>query len=281
MIQMTKQYPLRPEMKLCPAGAFLMGSDRRIDMRIIKSLEPEQYELDINYDYMISKYPITVGQYREFLNAGGYQAPQYWLEKGWHFQAYWRDYGWPERVRRLMGKPVIVPALWCSEWTGDDCLPVVGVSWHEAWAYCSWLSEITGCRYRLPLEAEWEKSARGSDGRIFPWGNELESGCANINWGHVQNRKNRSRTSSVGSYIRDCSPYGVMDMAGNVNEWCLSQFHTVYRYPEDKGSEKTNFRTLRGGSWYDPPSFARAAFRMWMHEGTRDLNVGFRVVMTS
>lgn len=277
---MTKGCLSEPELVVVPAGEFLMGSDRSRDDHVIKSLEPEQYKLALDYDYAIGKYPVTVGQYAEFIEAGGYQEPCYWLERCRQQQGYWREWDWLERLRVAMGKPVVVPKGWYNRtWTGDKHLPVVGISWYEAYAYCAWLSEVTGCKYRLPTEAEWEKAARGSDGRTFPWGDKYEKGCANVkerSW--VGESTDRGRTSIVGSYEKDRSPYGVMDMAGNVREWCLSRFHEVYRYPEDTGVEEMCYRALRGGAWRESPLYARAGFREWMLEGLRCSFFGLRVV---
>ncbi len=103
---------------------------------------------------------MTVGAYREFVTVGGYFHRNYWTAAGW---------SWRKRVGRTQ------PALWDEKkWTADIRLPVVGVSWYEALAYCRWLGEETGERYRLPAEAESEKAARGRDGRIFPWGDDFD-----------------------------------------------------------------------------------------------------------
>ena len=127
------------------SGPFLMGSPITDSLR--RSNEPEQFELNLYYDYAIGKYPVTVGQYRIFVGEDGYANSSYWTEVGWkqkQFEGWARPRWWDE-----------------SSWTGSDNLPVIGVSWYEAYAYTQWLSAATGGDYRLPTEAEWEKAARG------------------------------------------------------------------------------------------------------------------------
>ncbi len=136
--------------------------------------------------------------------------------------------------------------------------PVVNVSWEDVQAYAQWLSEVTGQPYRLPSEAEWEKAARGPDGWIYPWGNEWGASKANTR------EKGPGTTTPVGSYPQGASPYGVMDMAGNVWEWTSTIYVEKYPYKNDRQHEdlnSTNTRVLRGGSWYVDSRDARAADR--------------------
>jgi len=128
-------------------------------------------------------------------------------------------------------------------WGWIDNHPIVNVSWNDAKAYCDWAGK------RLPTEAEWEKSARGTDGRKYPWENEWDARkcrCSRNNWGDA------GSTSPVGSFPQGISPYGVYDMAGNVWEWCNDWYNDNYykvaplRNP--KGPKGGNWRVLRGGS---------------------------------
>jgi hypothetical protein len=152
-------------------------------------------------------------------------------------------------------------------WGWHDDHPIVNVSWHDAIAYCDWAGA------RLPTEAEWEKAARGVDGRKYAWGNEWDAGKCN-NW-----EAGLKQTTPVGSYPQGVSPYGVHDMSGNVLEWCSSLFKP-YPYRAD-GRENLNAegsRVLRGGSWLTTPIFVRVAIRFWNAPDFRNYIVGFRCV---
>lgn len=277
---MYQREPFEPETVDVPAGEFLFGtSDEQIAWLIENTTwagEWAQWRWFKNETplralilpgYFIGKYPVIVGEYRPFVEAGGYQESRYWTGQGW----VWRENismdapeGWGDRL-----------------WAGDDRLPVVGVSWYEAYAYCAWLAEATGRGYRLPTEAEWEKAARGTDGRIYPWGNEYTEGYANINekGGDTKGDGYLGHTLPVGSCAQATSPCGALDMSGNVLEWCLSTYAQPFVYPEDNDPERSGNRVLRGGSWYSDQNFARAAYRGYRDPGSRGLDFGFRVCM--
>jgi len=161
-------------------------------------------------------------------------------------------------------------APWESDWFYEDH-PVVNISWYDAQAYCNWLSERTGKRYRLPTEAEWEKAARGTEGWIFPWGNDL-----NPPVGYESNTLELRLRQRMPMIAKNHSPFLALDMIGNVWEWTQD----APEEPAKKGkSEKS--RVLKGGSFADPLGFVNCASR---HEATADLrlgNVGFRIVMDS
>src|SRR5262249_5019358 len=136
--------------------------------------------------------------------------------------------------------------------------PVVNITWSAARAYAVWLAQLTGASWRLPTEAEWEKAARGTQGRIYPWGNQWDKTRANTKEGGP------SDTTAVGTYPTGASPYGVQDMAGNVWEW-TSTLYGSYPYSQDDGRENPDSagnRVLRGGSWNNGREQARAAYRL-------------------
>ncbi|MBN1120045.1 MAG: formylglycine-generating enzyme family protein [Anaerolineae bacterium] len=264
MQNLDASFDFEPEMVLIPAGAFLMGSSENDSLHINR--ESEQFELTLDYDYAIGRYPVTVGQYRAFVDAGGYREDRWWTDagwqrrelKGWTQSRYWDD----------------------QKWAGDDNLPVVGVSWYEACAYTRWLSEVTGRKYRLPAESEWEKAARGglennpNPARIWPWGDDPPTDeLCNF-------QGNMGRTSPVTSHPEQArrQPYGLYHMAGNVWEWCLSKWAAPYTYPEDNDPEGDAVRVLRGGSHDYDAVKARCSTRGTGSPRDEGHNRGFRVV---
>lgn len=221
--------------------------------------------------FRIAKYPITYHQFQAFIDDEGFENNQWW-EKGDDRSSYDQSF---------------------KHWNH----PRSNITWYAAMAYCKWLSVKLGMTVRLPTEEEWEKAARGDDGRYYPWGNDYISGYANIDETYEHEDKDRKitkvgphylkQTSSVGIYPPEsASPYGVMDMAGNVSEWTLSAFGA-----EDRQAEKQTRRTLhnqairvvRGGSWNDFHRIARVAARYWdpPNPNNRNMNIGFRVVVSS
>lgn len=241
---------------LVEAGSFLMGSDKAHDPEA-RSDEIPQHTLELPAFY-ISREPITQEQFHAFVESGGYQERTFWTNAGWT----WRE---------MTG--VSVPESFGGDFNLPDH-PVVGVSWHEAVAFCRWLAERAGGEIRLPTEAEWEKAARGTDGRTYPWGNEWGDSKANTAELDLKN------TTAVGRFPEGASPYGVLDMAGNVWEWC-GTLYQPYPYVVNDGREDQTaegWRVLRGGSWSDEHQNARCAFRYGFDPTGRYSDTGFRVV---
>jgi formylglycine-generating enzyme required for sulfatase activity len=226
--------PIEPEMVYVPAGPFWMGTSyaqvqdmrRRFDWAKSYSFDEEQPQTRLNLPaFEIGRYLVTNAEYAVFAEATGHLAP-----------AYFADGHCPENRANH---------------------PVVNRAWEDAQNYVAWLGECTGRPYRLPTEAEWEKAARGTDGRLWPWGNEPpdEERCT---------FRTRHGPTPVGRYSpAGDSPYGCADMAGNVWEWCQS-LYSPYPYRPDDGREalyRSGGRVLRGGGSGNEPLFLRCASR--------------------
>jgi formylglycine-generating enzyme required for sulfatase activity len=232
-----------------PEGKFWMGSDENTDPEAFddESYQGRAQEVDVP-TFKIGKYPVTVAQWRQFVEARKYEGER-------------------EALRGLAN------------------YPAVNVSWHDAQEYCKWLTEEwrkkgkIGAKQsvRLPTEGEWEKAARGTDKRIYPWKGEFDSKRANTAETGI------GRICAVGSFPDGASPYGGLDMAGNVWEWCNSKWED-YPYKPDDGRESAkseDSRVVRGGSFGGYRRDARCAYRDDLHPDARYDYVGFRVVVVS
>lgn len=244
-------------MVFVPAGEFLMGSTGE---NAGDDDEKPQHRVYLP-DYFIDKTPVTNAHYRQFIQSGGYANPDYWVEA---LEAgYWSDGTCHGQTQSRYWDD--------QEWNGAQ-QPVVEVSWYEALAYARWAGK------RLPTEAQWEKAARGTDGRIYPWGNAWDK--TRLNSG-----RDIGTTTSVGQFSpQGDSPYGAVDMVGNVWEWCITDGGYPYPYTPDDGREDISggddfFATLRGGSWYDWSGICRAAYRSSGPLHGRDDGIGFRLVV--
>lgn len=203
-----------------PAGEFLYGDNKR-------KLTLPGFWIDVT--------PVTQAEYQRFLQANPQHRVPYLEGYDWA-----KPYNWDQRRRTP-------PA-------GKEQHPVVLVSWHDAVAYAQWAGK------RLPTEVEWEKAARGTDGREYPWGDTWDAAKCNTDEGKA------GGTMSVGKYSpRGDSPYGCVDMAGNVWEWTASEFDS-------------SRKVARGGSWRYDRRYARGAYRDIVHAIFRHLNPGFRCV---
>lgn len=223
-------------------------------------------------DYSIAKYPVTNAQFAKFIEAGGYTTERWWTEQGWKA----RKEGWHyDEDWKPSGRPWTEPRYWQdSKWNGVE-QPVVGVSWYEAVAFCLWLSEITGENIMLPTEDQWQYAAQGDYGRKYPWGNEWDWDCYRCN--NSVKPCNSNLTTSVTHYEgkeKGNSPFSVVDMSGNVWEWCRTDFEN-----KTNGINfYTNSRVLRGGSWGDNDvDYFRCYFRGGGSPPLRDFYFGFRL----
>jgi formylglycine-generating enzyme required for sulfatase activity len=189
----------------------------------------------------------------------------------------WLDEKFPE------GEVYRRPRFWDDPNFNNSSQPVVGICWHEARAYCAWLSAQTGASFRLPTEAEWEASARGpsspsSGGRVYAYGGTFDAARCNTFETHV------GRTTPVGLFVEGKTPEGVADLCGNVWDWTSSAF-LAYPYEPTKDREhpaiEAKYRVARGGSWYLDQNFARVSYRVYRHPDHRVNVIGFRVVRES
>lgn len=223
--------------RLVPGGDFWMGSNPSIDSDYHFSEQPQSVVTVPTFG--IGCHPITMAEYECAVLDGAVPAP---------------------RVR-------------AAHSSSDH--PVVGVGWVDAVRYAEWLSDITRQRWSLPTEAQWEKAAKGTDHRRFPWGDDWASDRANT-W-----ESKRGSTTAIGSYegLGD-SPYGIQDMAGNVWEWCSSQFR-AYPYDANDGREELRSsrpRVLRGGAWRFSACIARVSYRYPDLPGAYSYDaIGFRL----
>ena len=226
-----------PGMILIPAGPFLLGSDKYENERPV-------HEVQVNAFYL-ARTPVTNNDYRQFIQANGYHQQRYWTTAGW---------AWVQASRRE--HPLDWPGAPWQERPNDH--PVQYISWYEAMAYVRWLAEATNAPYRLPTEAEWEKAAGWDDQakkkREYPWGDEFDGRRCNVRG---------NGPTPVGAYPNGASPYGALDMAGNVWEW-TSSLRWLYPYRPDDGRqdlEAGGERVIRGGCWATDEGYARVAGR--------------------
>jgi len=167
-----------------------------------------------NKGYSIAKYPVTNAQFAEFIKAGGYEIEKWWTEEGW--QKRLEGWHYQDKTWQASGTSWTQPRYWDDKKLNGAMQPVVGVSWFEAVAFCLWLSDATGENIMLPTEDQWQYAAQGDDGRTYPWGNEWNRDLCNNN----VDKKGIGKTTPVTQYEgKGDSPFGVVDMSGNVWEW--------------------------------------------------------------
>ncbi|MCP4107302.1 MAG: SUMF1/EgtB/PvdO family nonheme iron enzyme [Desulfobacteraceae bacterium] len=231
-----------------PPGKFKMGSDKNRDKYAGVNEQLHTVELS---EYYIAKYPVTVGQFNVFMQDNGYQSDEMWYS-----------------------------------WNKFDNYPVVYVSWNDTVKYCEWLTEKFrekgyDWKIKLPTEAQWEKTARGDDGNIYPWGDEFDTEKLNCYETKI------GSTSPVGCFPKGNSLYGHSDMSGNIWEWCLDSCDwndnwnvVTDTYKDgivDPFNEWGSNRVIRGGSWGYDAQGCRSAFRGRLAPDNRNGLVGFRL----
>jgi len=225
-----------PEWVTVPAGEFWMGSDKGDE-------DEKPVHRVLLPEFQIARVPITNAQYALFVADRKTESPSDWRS------------GQPPK--------------------GKENHPVVNISWHDAQAYCRWLSEKIGRGVRLPTEAEWEKAARGDqDQREYPWGEawaDLRCNSDELGLGD---------TSPVGLFRGGAGPYGCLDMVGNVWEWCGTKWRESYSKLADETLEGNAVRALRGGSFGTNRGGARCAYRGRSRSVLRIDYLGFRVAVS-
>lgn len=280
-----------PTMVYIPEGEFTMGSEHGL---------PNEKPVHRVYldGYWLGKYPVTVGQFRKFIEETGYVSD---AEKGNGSWQFWE------------GRWVVRPdGSWKNPYfeQGENH-PVVSISWNDAVTYSQWLSIKTGIDFKLPTAAQWEKGARGTDERMYPWGNDIPDGTR-ANYADIRfwNKYDDSRqadkteddgfteTSPVGRFPAGASPYGLMDMAGNVWEWCYDVYDDDYYSaspyknplgPPGTGTPDQDRVNRGGGSWTDRSGHItpkgghnlRSAARTGDEQNSSDDHMGFRLCIDS
>ncbi|MCP4698306.1 MAG: SUMF1/EgtB/PvdO family nonheme iron enzyme, partial [Gammaproteobacteria bacterium] len=242
-----------PEMVQITGGVFHMGDIQGNDD------EKPVHEVALD-DFAIGKYPVTVGEFRRFIEASAYQTEAEagngaWIGGGMKKDANWRN-----------------PYL-----EQDDNHPAVCISWNDAAAYCDWLRQQTGEDYRLPTEAEWEYACRAGSESVWFFGNDKKL-LGDYAW-HAKNSE--EKTHPVGK--KKANAYGLYELSGNVWEWVHDWFGSYPKEAQEnpKGSESGFFRVIRGGSWDNSARYCRSAMRGGYVPGIRVGNLGFRLARTN
>jgi len=262
-----------PEIDIDPDGhaGFLFSPTYRIT-EAVRAVLPEPFEwctipggrVALEGDagtfnvspFLMAKYLITFEQFQVFIEA----------QDGFQNSEWWQGLAADENHRQQPGK---------QRFTYAANLPRECVSWFDAIAFCRWLSEQTSLDIRLPTEWQWQHAAQGENGNRYPWGEAYIQGCANIceDVDEAYGGEFRARTSPVGSYPEGVSPYGILDMIGNVWEWCLNE----YDRPTGTDLTEVDVPALRGGSWGDDERKASAVTRDRLQASARSYFTGFRV----
>ncbi|NPV87008.1 MAG: formylglycine-generating enzyme family protein [Anaerolineae bacterium] len=277
------------ELVYVPPGEFLMGStDADIDRLLAKlcggsdckrDWSEEQPQHTVYLDaFWLDRREVTNAMFAEFVADSGYKTDA--EKEGWSYT--WnKNEGWV----KTEGADWQHPYGPLSSIDGLEAHPVVQVSWNDARAYCEWAGR------RLPSEAEWEKAARGAHGQVYPWGNADAFGgrvnfadrSIDVGWAEKKVDDGYQHTAPVGSYPKGASPYGALDMAGNVSEWVADWYDAGYyeRSPRQNppGAVSGEYRVLRGGDWISAAWHIRCAYRGGGSPSGASGFVGFRCAL--
>ncbi len=245
-----------------PEGEFIMGSTSEeaetayTEAKLRSSLlEKHSFDAEVPQHtvylsaYQISRYEITNAQYRAFIEATGRPTP-----RGHQGEETWKDQNF-----------------------NADMQPVVGVTWFDAQAFAEWIGGS------LPTEAQWERAARGTEGRIYPWGDDHPKARHHANFARRYNRP-----TPIGQFLNGTSPNGIADLAGNVWEWCLDEYNPSFYQQNSKDTKRNPLnlrfrdvlraRVIRGGAWDVGSAFLRSGLRFKFYPLDSTHSIGFRVV---
>ena len=211
-------------------------------------------------EFEMAHAPVTVNQYAVFLNSGASKQKKWWEPDGWAWLQEKSD-GWGREDRTQ-------PDRWKLQLQRPHH-PVVGITWFEAQAYCAWVSDERKLNVSLPTEEQWERAARGDDKRPFPWGEEFDREKTNTLEGGDED------TGLAASEAGDVSPFGVLGLGGNVQEWTTSEYTPL----EDEARPSDIIRVARGGTFNDTAFGARTSYRRGYPPGYFYAFLGFRVVV--
>ena len=242
-----------PKIAWCPVPGGEVAI--QVERRLLGGTKPRRRIVETFY---IGRYPITVAQYRAFIEArDGWRDPNWWGE---------------DLYRDADGNTYQLGRF------GNH--PAVYVSWFDAVAFCRWLSRRLGFQVGLPDEWQWQQAATGGDDEnIFPWGGDWDARAEPWRANTFESRL--GQPTAVGMYPAGVSSTGALDMAGTVWEWCLNKFDTAKVEETRSGPDDFDYRVLRGGSWGGDRDFARSADRNRYYPSSRGGNIGFRVVCSS
>jgi formylglycine-generating enzyme required for sulfatase activity len=284
---------LEMEFVLIPAGEFLMGSPESAESLAeeFANLKAEHFEdeypphkVTISRPFYLGSHEVTVGQFRQFVEAEGYTTEPERDGKG--------GSGWNEIENQFEADPKYNWRNTGFEQTDDH--PVMHVTWNDAVAFCEWLTRRERREYRLPTEAEWEYACRAGSTTRWWFGNDAErlAQVANVRdatahakygweWG-IRGLDGYVFTAPVGSFVANA--WGLYDMHGNVYEWCADwydeDYYRVSPALDPKGPDSSDYRVLRGGAWFNPAGCTRSAFRVPKAPNDRGLSGGFRLAWT-
>jgi len=275
-----------------PAGEFIMGSDRVDDKGLQERygfpaplyLNEHPKRKEHTETYFIDKFEVINKQYKNYILDARGNVPAAWGQNGYGLalsqmksmelktlRMIAADHFKLDMDTNKMQRPEIIEAMLAQQKI-DDSKPVTGVTWSDAKSFCVWRNA------RLPTEKEWEKAARGSDGREFPWGNNWDPTITNTG----DDAQEEEGIAQVGSFKNNASPYGIYDLSGNVWEWVENWYDAIpnSNYQDKEYGEKN--KVIRGGSGgmghYAISYFYRNATRQYAPPDTMAEDIGFRCV---
>jgi serine/threonine-protein kinase len=236
-------------------------------------------------DFAIARLPVTFDEYLEFVNDVGARDPAEARRRAPHSESGDNDLVRQDAAGRWVARPEGIiegeeARRYCPlERAGE--VPAMGLDWFDARAYVAWRAGREGRALRLPTEAEWEKAARGVDGRCFPWGDRFDPTFCKMRL----SRAGRNQPEPVGAFARDESPYGVRDMAGGAKDWAADVYGQIGAEQALAAAEpvegtlraRTELRAQRGGSWSSIAVYSRVAGRNLPYSITRAANAGLRL----